>query len=181
MSPAGETLRQRQSPAEHAGAAANRESRDPTAVPRPLWGERLTCEQAMSLEWQEHCNGNGPSKIPDFANSGRLSQSSTATSEPGSEWERRVMLEELPRGQSIWCPVLDDPGRQPHGMQGQDESTMLDEFGPARIVDTPITEAGFTGLGVGAGTGTAVGARTGRGVGAGTGTAVGRGTGLAEG
>ena len=128
---AGETLRQRQSPAEHAGAAANRESRDPTAVPRPRWEERLTCEQATSLEWQEHCNGNGPSKIPDFANSGRLSQSSTATSEPGSEWERRVMLEELPRGQPIWCPVLDDPGRQPLGMQGQDESTMLEELGPS--------------------------------------------------
>jgi pyruvate dehydrogenase E1 component beta subunit len=28
---------------------------------------------------------------------------------------------------------------------------MLDEFGAERIVDTPITEAGFTGLGVGAG------------------------------
>jgi pyruvate dehydrogenase E1 component beta subunit len=28
---------------------------------------------------------------------------------------------------------------------------MLDEFGPKRIVDTPITEAGFTGIGVGAG------------------------------
>ena len=28
---------------------------------------------------------------------------------------------------------------------------MLDEFGPDRIVDTPITEAGFTGIGVGAG------------------------------
>lgn len=28
---------------------------------------------------------------------------------------------------------------------------MLDEFGPERIIDTPITEAGFTGIGVGAG------------------------------
>lgn len=28
---------------------------------------------------------------------------------------------------------------------------MLDEFGSDRIVDTPITEAGFTGIGVGAG------------------------------
>lgn len=28
---------------------------------------------------------------------------------------------------------------------------MLDEFGADRIVDTPITEAGFTGIGVGAG------------------------------
>ena len=28
---------------------------------------------------------------------------------------------------------------------------MLDEFGPKRVVDTPITEAGFTGIGVGAG------------------------------
>jgi pyruvate dehydrogenase E1 component beta subunit len=28
---------------------------------------------------------------------------------------------------------------------------MLDQFGPERIIDTPITEAGFTGIGVGAG------------------------------
>lgn len=28
---------------------------------------------------------------------------------------------------------------------------MLDEFGPDRVIDTPITEAGFTGIGVGAG------------------------------
>lgn len=28
---------------------------------------------------------------------------------------------------------------------------MLDEFGPERVIDTPITEAGFTGIGVGAG------------------------------
>ena len=27
---------------------------------------------------------------------------------------------------------------------------MLDEFGPEKYVDTPITEAGFTGLAVGA-------------------------------
>jgi pyruvate dehydrogenase E1 component beta subunit len=28
---------------------------------------------------------------------------------------------------------------------------MHDQFGPKRVVDTPITEAGFTGIGVGAG------------------------------
>jgi pyruvate dehydrogenase E1 component beta subunit len=27
---------------------------------------------------------------------------------------------------------------------------LIDKFGPSRIWDTPITEAGFTGLGVGA-------------------------------
>ena len=30
---------------------------------------------------------------------------------------------------------------------------MYDEFGPGRVWDTPITEAGFTGIGVGAGMG----------------------------
>lgn len=28
---------------------------------------------------------------------------------------------------------------------------MLDRYGPKRIIDTPISEAGFTGIGVGAG------------------------------
>ncbi|MEW6325068.1 MAG: alpha-ketoacid dehydrogenase subunit beta, partial [Nitrospirota bacterium] len=27
---------------------------------------------------------------------------------------------------------------------------LLDEFGPGRVIDTPITEAGFTGVGIGA-------------------------------
>ena len=36
---------------------------------------------------------------------------------------------------------------------------LLEEFGPNRIVDTPITELGFAGVGVGAGS-TAVMART---------------------
>lgn len=27
---------------------------------------------------------------------------------------------------------------------------MLDKFGPERIIDTPISEVGFTGIGVGA-------------------------------
>lgn len=27
---------------------------------------------------------------------------------------------------------------------------LLDKYGPQRIVDTPITEAGFTGIGIGA-------------------------------
>jgi pyruvate dehydrogenase E1 component beta subunit len=30
---------------------------------------------------------------------------------------------------------------------------MLDVFGPARVWDTPISEIGFTGIGVGAGMG----------------------------
>lgn len=32
----------------------------------------------------------------------------------------------------------------------QDQPGLLDEFGPKRVIDTPITEQGFVGLGVGA-------------------------------
>jgi pyruvate dehydrogenase E1 component beta subunit len=60
---------------------------------------------------------------------------------------RDAMAEEMRRDDSVFVM-----GEEVAEYQGAYKITqgLLDEFGPRRVVDTPITEAGFTGLGVGA-------------------------------
>ncbi len=60
---------------------------------------------------------------------------------------RDAMAEEMRRDGSVFVM-----GEEVAEYQGAYKITqgLLDEFGPRRVVDTPITEAGFAGLGVGA-------------------------------
>src|SRR5436190_395620 len=60
---------------------------------------------------------------------------------------RRAMSEEMRRDNDVFL-IGEEVGRY----QGAYKISqgMLDEFGPERVVDTPITEHGFTGLSVGA-------------------------------
>ena len=60
---------------------------------------------------------------------------------------RDAMAEEMRRDDSVFVM-----GEEVAEYQGAYKVTqgLLDEFGPRRVVDTPITEAGFAGLGVGA-------------------------------
>src|SRR6516164_5970882 len=74
---------------------------------------------------------------------------------PGTEWVtmtvrealRDAMAEEMRRDGNVFVM-----GEEVAEYQGAYKITqgLLDEFGPRRVVDTPITEAGFAGLGVGA-------------------------------
>src|ERR1700720_1244177 len=59
----------------------------------------------------------------------------------------QALREELARDQSVFLM-----GEEVAEYQGAYKVTrgLLDEFGPKRIIDTPITELGFAGLGVGA-------------------------------
>jgi pyruvate dehydrogenase E1 component subunit beta len=61
---------------------------------------------------------------------------------------RDAMAEEMRRDESVFVM-----GEEVAEYQGAYKVTqgLLQEFGPKRVVDTPITEHGFTGLGVGAG------------------------------
>ncbi len=61
---------------------------------------------------------------------------------------RDAMAEEMRRDDTVFIM-----GEEVAEYQGAYKVTqgLLDEFGPRRVVDTPITEAGFAGLGVGAG------------------------------
>ena len=59
-----------------------------------------------------------------------------------------AMSEEMRRDESIY--LIGEEVAEYNGAYKASKG-MLDEFGPNRIWDTPITEAGFTGIGVGAG------------------------------
>jgi pyruvate dehydrogenase E1 component beta subunit len=61
---------------------------------------------------------------------------------------RDAMAEEMRRDETVFVM-----GEEVAEYQGAYKVTqgLLDEFGPRRVIDTPITEAGFAGLGVGAG------------------------------
>ncbi len=60
---------------------------------------------------------------------------------------RDAMAEEMRRDESVFVM-----GEEVAEYQGAYKVTqgLLDEFGPSRVIDTPITEAGFAGLGAGA-------------------------------
>jgi pyruvate dehydrogenase E1 component beta subunit len=60
---------------------------------------------------------------------------------------RDAMAEEMRRDETVFVM-----GEEVAEYQGAYKITqgLLDEFGPRRVIDTPITEAGFAGLGVGA-------------------------------
>ncbi len=57
------------------------------------------------------------------------------------------MTEEMERDENVF--LMGEEVAQYNGAYKVSEG-MLDKFGPRRIIDTPISEAGFSGLGVGA-------------------------------
>ena len=60
---------------------------------------------------------------------------------------RRAMTEEMERDPSIF--LIGEEVAQYNGAYKVSQG-MLEKFGPDRVVDTPISEAGFAGLGIGA-------------------------------
>src|SRR5438105_9343990 len=62
---------------------------------------------------------------------------------------RSAMTEEMERDENVL--LIGEEVAQYNGAYKVSEG-MLEKFGPRRIIDTPISEAGFSGLGVGAAT-----------------------------
>src|SRR6266704_3873247 len=60
---------------------------------------------------------------------------------------RSAMTEEMERDESVF--LMGEEVAQYNGAYKVSEG-MLEKFGPKRVIDTPISEAGFSGLGVGA-------------------------------
>src|SRR5262249_24882329 len=60
---------------------------------------------------------------------------------------RQAMWEEMERDENVF--LCGEEVAEYNGAYKVSEG-MLDRFGPKRIIDTPISEAGFSGLGVGA-------------------------------
>lgn len=61
---------------------------------------------------------------------------------------RKAMTDEMVRDENVF--LMGEEVGQYNGAYKVSKG-MYDQFGPERIIDTPITEAGFTGIGVGAG------------------------------
>ncbi|MDB5301182.1 MAG: Transketolase central region, partial [Phycisphaerales bacterium] len=59
---------------------------------------------------------------------------------------RAAMTEEMERDENVF--LMGEEVAQYNGAYKVSEG-MLDRFGPRRVLDTPISEAGFSGLGVG--------------------------------
>lgn len=62
---------------------------------------------------------------------------------------RDAMIEEMDRDENVF--LMGEEVAQYNGAYKVSEG-MLDKFGPRRVIDTPISEAGFSGLGIGAAT-----------------------------
>src|SRR3954462_2840639 len=62
---------------------------------------------------------------------------------------RSAMTEEMERDETVF--LMGEEVAQYNGAYKVSQG-MLDKFGPKRVIDTPISEAGFSGLGVGAAT-----------------------------
>src|SRR5690554_326913 len=60
---------------------------------------------------------------------------------------RAAMVEEMERDESIF--LIGEEVAEYNGAYKVSEG-MLDQFGPRRVIDTPISESGFAGLGIGA-------------------------------
>src|SRR5579862_8249038 len=60
---------------------------------------------------------------------------------------REAMIEEMDRDDRVF--LMGEEVAQYNGAYKVSEG-MLEKFGPKRVIDTPISEAGFSGLGVGA-------------------------------
>jgi len=60
---------------------------------------------------------------------------------------RSAMVEEMERDENVF--LMGEEVAQYNGAYKVSEG-MLDQFGPQRVLDTPISEAGFSGLGIGA-------------------------------
>ena len=60
---------------------------------------------------------------------------------------REAMQEEMRRDQNVF--LMGEEVAEYNGAYKVSQG-MLDEFGPDRVIDTPITELGFAGIGVGA-------------------------------
>src|SRR5438477_1142139 len=60
---------------------------------------------------------------------------------------RQAMTEEMERDENVF--LMGEEVAEYQGAYKVSEG-MLQKFGPKRIIDTPISEAGFSGLGIGA-------------------------------
>ena len=127
--------------------AQSTEAVSPSPQPSPRWGEGVSRELGESLPDVEEAPA-GPQHAPEEPRpETEVLPGTELVSMTVREALRDAMAEEMRRDPSVF--VL---GEEVGEYQGAYKVTqgLLDEFGPMRVVDTPITEYGFAGVGVGA-------------------------------
>ncbi|WP_412504892.1 pyruvate dehydrogenase complex E1 component subunit beta [Roseovarius sp. SYSU LYC5161] len=112
-----------------------------TAQPEPAPESAATPAKAPAAAMAGSDNGPDPDTSPDWPD-GTEMQNMTVR-----EAINTAMIEEMRRDDSVFIM-----GEEVAEYQGAYKITqnMLDEFGAKRVIDTPITEHGFAGIGVGA-------------------------------
>ena len=120
------------SPAE-APAAADKEA-TPVEAPSPL-------AQTHQAEIEHQFKNKGPAREPE------IPAGATMKTVTVREALRDAMAEEMRADERVF--VMGEEVAQYQGAYKVTQG-LLDEFGPKRVIDTPITEYGFAGIGTGA-------------------------------
>jgi len=116
-------------------------------------------EDAAAIEGAAAAPAAAPAEAPAAAPAAPELQTAATTPAPEPEWTgetetltvrealRDAMAEEMRRDDKVF--LMGEEVAQYQGAYKISQG-LLDEFGARRVIDTPITEIGFTGLGVGA-------------------------------
>ena len=114
------------------------------ATPPPNGRQEAPVEARPSLSTPSPA----PPAAPRRAAAAEAEYAGTSTTMTVREALRDAMAEEMRRDETVF--LLGEEVAEYQGAYKVSQG-LLQEFGPRRVIDTPITEQGFTGLGVGAG------------------------------
>ena len=134
----------------YAAKAASPKRMGSSSVPSPL-GEkdrmRGDCYKFRRLPRPLTLPKGRGGRLPAYDSAAEIPEGTEMVRITMREALRDAMAEEMRRDDAVFVM-----GEEVAEYQGAYKITqgLLDEFGPRRVIDTPITEAGFAGLGVGA-------------------------------
>jgi pyruvate dehydrogenase E1 component beta subunit len=118
----------------------------PAPITAPPVSETGAAEARATVDMR--VSGAAPeAPAPAYDSAAEIPEGTEMVQQTMREALRDAMAEEMRRDETVFIM-----GEEVAEYQGAYKITqgLLDEFGPRRVVDTPITEAGFAGLGVGA-------------------------------
>jgi pyruvate dehydrogenase E1 component beta subunit len=113
----------------------------PAAAPRPKAAEALTAAKPSEEKKAAPAAPSSPAPTPEPEYSGKMVKMTVR------EALRDAMAEEMRKDESVF--LMGEEVAQYQGAYKVSQG-LLEEFGDRRVIDTPITEQGFAGLGVGA-------------------------------
>jgi pyruvate dehydrogenase E1 component beta subunit len=128
-----------------AGAAPSPRASPTSPVAPPARGEGRGEGQLQARP--QSVSAPHPSPLPAEVRGEGMAPSSETVTQTMREALRDAMAEEMRRDKDVF--LMGEEVAQYQGAYKISQG-LLDEFGPKRVIDTPITEQGFAGIGVGA-------------------------------